>query len=131
MFSLVLPFLCHVLLCGKNNVCAYPSLFFTQDEMSLIQENRTFEDSGKLLLLAIVYCDRHHWSLWINHKIIRPENSSEIEGFQIEEVKPFEVTFSWYPQDSKLKKTFTLRPHQAFIRREQKIIDVRENSCTL
>jgi len=99
----------------KIELYAYPSLLLTQEEISSIQESQTcFKDSKRLFLQAIVYFDKDHWCLWINHKIIRPENRDELEDFHIESVEPFEVTFSWFPIDSKEQERFTLRPGQTF-----------------
>jgi hypothetical protein len=80
------------LLSSSEILLAHPSLFFTQEEIDSLstQDN----EPEKLNLSAIVYLDKDHWSLWINDKVIRPENRDELPGFTIEEVTPFEVRLS-------------------------------------
>lgn len=85
---------------------AHPSLFFTQEEIDSLSGQ---EDGFKTLhLSAIVYLDKDHWSLWINDKVIRPQNKHALSGFKIEEVTPFEVKFS--KTDS--SESFILKPYQ-------------------
>ena len=100
------------ILSRSEALLAHPSLFFTQEEIDSLrgQEDNALE---KLNLSAIVYLDKDHWSLWINHKIIRPENRHDLSGFKIEDVTPFEVKFSSTDPLISPPSFFTLRPHQS------------------
>lgn len=103
-----------------SELIAYPSLFFTDEDIKAIQEGESDKTSHrlKLHLSALVYRDQNHWSLWVNHKIIRPETHRNIDGFHLERVRPHEVTFSWISRDSTTPKTFTLRPPQTYVAKE-------------
>lgn len=107
-----------------NELFAYPSLFYTDQDMEAIHEKGLDEKtrSQRLYLSALIYLDQNHWCLWVNHKIMRPETSHSIDGFHLERVMPHEVTFSWIPQDSTMPNTFTLRPSQTYVANEQKIV---------
>lgn len=99
-----------------KNVCAfgaahtYPSLFFKDEEVARLHESNQ-ETCGALSLSAILYYDESHWSLWINDKIICPENAQEMEGFHIKKVSPHEVEFSHLSTEGEILETFTLRPY--------------------
>ena len=114
-----------VLISLKGNILsAHPSLFFTKEEVNHIREcfsskeNSNLRDSGRLSLSALMYFDEGHWSLWVNDKIINPENSHEIKDFHLEKVTPREVEFSWTPPDSSTPIKFTLHPYQTYMARK-------------
>ncbi|HUX79398.1 MAG TPA: hypothetical protein VMW10_06615 [Alphaproteobacteria bacterium] len=106
-------------ICG-NELIAFPSLFFTDEDIKAIRESKRDKTahSLKLHLSALVYRDQNHWSLWVNHKIIRPETHRDIDGFHLERVMPHEVTFSWIARDSTTPIIFTLRPSQTYVTKE-------------
>jgi hypothetical protein len=95
---------------------AHPSLFFTEEDIKAIRDKARGEkdDCLKLHLSALIYMDKNHWCLWVNHKIIRPETRGDIDGFYLESVMPHKVTFSWTPPESLTPKTFTLYPSQTY-----------------
>ncbi len=112
-----------------EGLCEYPSLLSTEQEITSICKNR-FEkkqecsrEFGKLHLKALVYFDKDHWTLWINNKIIRPENSHAIKGFCLENITFRNATFSWVVPPSLIPKKFTLNPGQTYDLNEHKIID--------
>ncbi len=111
----------------EDKLFSHPSLLFSESEVSSIRKNLSqspplSKNSDNLNLLAIVYFDENHWCVWVNHKIIRPENSHDIDGFRLEKVTPHEATFSWLPSESLTPKKFTLYPHQTYIAKEQRIV---------
>jgi hypothetical protein len=116
-----------------NELFAYTSLFFTEEDIKSIRENQLDEQphSLNLHLSALIYMDQNHWTMWANHKIIRPETHGDIDGFHLQRVTPHEATFSWIPAESLIPKTFTLRPSQTYVGKEQKVIDETENECKL
>lgn len=104
-----ISFLSFLFLWGSGEpLFAHPSLFFTQEEIQSL--NNQGNELKKLNLSAIVYIDKNHWSLWINNKVIRPENRHDLSGVKIEEVTPFEVKFS--KTDS--SESFILKPYQTY-----------------
>ncbi len=111
---------CVFLFAWGNALLAYPSLFFTDEEIKCIHEEGKDKKAHnlKLHLSALIYRDENHWSLWVNHKIMCSEMHGGIDGFHLERVKPHEVTFSWIPSDSLIPKTFKLRPSQTNVAKE-------------
>ncbi|OJW51045.1 MAG: hypothetical protein BGO67_11985 [Alphaproteobacteria bacterium 41-28] len=116
-----------------NELFAYPSLFFTEEDIKSIREDQLDEQphSLNLHLSALLYIDQNHWSMWINHKIIRPETCHDIDGFHLEGVTAYGATFSRISSESLIPRTFTLRPFQTYIAREQKVVDEIKNECKL
>lgn len=94
-----------------ENAHTYPSLFFKDEEIARLHESNQ-ETCEALSLSSILYYDESHWCLWINDKIIRPENAEELMEFQIEKVSPDEVEFSQRSAEGKISEIFTLRPYQ-------------------
>ncbi len=92
------------------NAPPYPSLFFKDDEIARLHESNQ-ETCGALSLSAILYYDENHWSAWINDKIIRPDNTQDLEGFHIEKISPDEVEFSQRSAEGEILETFSLRPY--------------------
>jgi len=93
------------------NAHTYPSLFFDDEEIARLHESNQ-ATCGTLSLSAILYYDENHWCLWINDKVIRPENVEELMEFRIEKVSPDEVEFSQRSAEGEISETFILRPHQ-------------------
>lgn len=88
------------------------SLFFKEEEISHIQEDKhDVLRCEEIKLFAILYTNDQHWSLWINDKVIRPENRHDLGEVCIKKVTPDEVTFSYTSSKDADVKTFTLRPH--------------------
>ena len=102
-----------------NILSAHPSLFFTNDEIGHIRKclagKEVLGNMSQLFLSGIVFLDEEHWSLWVNNKIIRPENRHEIEGFYLEQVRPKGVKFSWIPSGTSNQILFTLHPYQTYV----------------
>ena len=111
-----------------NELLAYPSLFFTDEEIKAIHEKQLDEKPHSLMLhlSALIYMDENNWCLWVNQKLIHPETCRDIDGFHLLSVMPHEVTFSWVPQDGTTPKTFTLRPSQTYITKDQNIVDAEK-----
>ena len=113
-------FLCFLVFLGS--LCAfaedtdrkpYPSLFFKDEEIVHFYKNQKVPYSqNDLTLLAILYYDANHWTLWINDKIIRPDNIQELEGFHIKKVFPHKVELSKLSEEGEHLETITLRPYQ-------------------
>jgi hypothetical protein len=105
---------------------AQPSLFFTENEIKLIHQNMAFthklDKSYDLYLSSIVYVDEAHWTLWLNNQIIHATDPQQLEHFQIKRVTAFQVEFSWLPSHSTIPLRFTLRPHQIYRGRENRVI---------
>ncbi len=96
------------------NAVLHSSLFFQEEEIAHIHEDkRDALKFGEIKLFAILYTDDQHWSLWINDKMIHPENMHDLMGVRIKKVTPDEVTFSYISSKNAGVKTFTLRPHPA------------------
>jgi hypothetical protein len=89
---------------------AHPSLFFTQDEMNIInkKENKNNILADSLLLTSLLYIDDTHWAVWINGKCIRPENLNELEDMKIVEVTEHQVKVML----KNSPKTLTLHPRK-------------------
>jgi hypothetical protein len=104
-----------------HSLWASPSLFFTKDEINLIHSvnKRTTEISETLHLSAIIYLNQDHWSLWLNNKLIRPQQPLNIKGLQVEQVTPHHVRFVWHSPASSEDLKFTLRPNQIFLLNEK------------
>lgn len=91
---------------------SYSSLFFKDEEIAHFYKNEKAPYSqNDLTLLAILYYDATHWALWINDKVIRPDNVQELEGFHIEKVSLQEVTLTHPSPEGKELETLTLRPY--------------------
>lgn len=111
----------------RESLVAYPSLFFSEEEMEFIQtlsEKSSYNTPASketIKLSAIVYLNKKNWVLWINDKIILPKNENSIYGFQIREVTPFEVQFF------SSSRIFTLRPSQNYSIQDDKVLDEMEN----
>ncbi|MBY0293617.1 MAG: hypothetical protein K2W92_10080 [Alphaproteobacteria bacterium] len=118
-------FLILFLLLKGNPLYSYPSLFFSDEEIFYIRENLQDEEQSinPLYLLAIIYLDSSHWSLWVNHKIIRPETEHVIEGYHLEEVTSSTATFSWTPANTLTPLFFTLHANQTYLSKKRKVID--------
>ena len=114
-----------LLLINGNSLYSYPSLFFSEEEIFYIRENFQGKEqkTHPLYLLAIIYLDSSHWSLWVNHKIISPETGDEVEGYHLEEVASSTATFSWTPSKTPVPVFFTLHANQTYLPRERKVID--------
>jgi hypothetical protein len=98
---------------------SYPSLFFNDEEMVYFYKNKKVPCSqNDLILLGILYYDKSSWSLWINDKIIHPDNVQELEGFHIEKVAPDEVEFSRLSDEGKEGENFTLQPYRGHSRKK-------------
>lgn len=110
-----------MLLLSRNILWAYPSLFFTDEEMRFIQQNmysniltRPFVQAETITLSAIVYIDENHWTLWVNNIALRPETAFGMENLEIVKVRPQNVTFLWAPSNTPTPQTFTLHPGQTY-----------------
>lgn len=104
---------------------ATPSLFFTEKEVHLIYQTLSAETAPQqkdLFLTGILYVDTHHWSLWIGKTIITHHTRHQLKDFQIEQVTPFRVTFSWVPVPTAQPIRFTLHPNQLFSSKEKRVI---------
>ena len=114
-----------LLLINGNSLYSYPSLFFSEEEIFYIRENFQGKEqkTHPLYLLAIIYLDSSHWSLWVNHKIISPETGDEVEGYHLEEVTFSTATFSWTPSNTPAPVFFTLHANQTYLPREKKVIE--------
>jgi hypothetical protein len=112
---------------GGERLLAYPSLFFSEEEIESIQTNvkknynNILAEKEIIKLSAIVYLNKENWTLWINDKIIHTKNGNSIYGFQIQEVTPSEVKFL------SSSKTIILRPSQNYSVQDDKILDGMEN----
>jgi len=71
--------------CYTATLAAFPSLFFSPEEMAPLQISH-----APLVLSGILYTDPTHWSVWLNGEVIRPETIRE--DFHIEAVTPTSVT---------------------------------------
>ncbi|MBY0501807.1 MAG: hypothetical protein K2P93_07385 [Alphaproteobacteria bacterium] len=111
----------------RESLLAYPSLFFSEEEIESIhiksekRSNNICAVKETIMLSAIVYLDKENWTLWINDKIIHTKNEHSIHGFQIHKVTPSEVKFL------SSSKTITLRPSQNYSVQDDKILDGMEN----
>lgn len=122
--------LCFLLFWEGNELSAFPSLFFTKEQISSISQNIFIEDadakekvSRTLSLSSLVFVDNEQWSLWVNNTIICPNTPHRIVGLQVENVTPQTVKFSWTFPETATPITFTLQPHQTYLLDEQKVID--------
>jgi|GEM_PF-3695226 len=88
----------------------YPSLFFTDEEIARGHEKNQ-KTWGTPSLSAILYHDEDHWAVWINDKIIRPDNVQEVEEFHIENVSLQDVIVSRPSPEGEGVETLTLRPY--------------------
>lgn len=113
------------LLLNGNSLYSYPSLFFSEKEIFYIRENFQGKEqrANPVYLLAIIYLDSSHWSLWVNHKIISPETGDDLEGYHLEEVTSSTAIFSWTPSNMTTPVFFTLHANQTYLPRERKVID--------
>lgn len=109
-----------IVLLLSPSLWAFPSLFFTKDEINVIHsiDKKTEESSDMLHLSAIIYVNKDHWSLWLNHKLIQSNHPCFIDGLHIEHITPHTVTFSWNPPNASKPSKFTLRPNQRFLLKE-------------
>lgn len=117
----------------KNELQAYPSLFFTEEEVNSILENlsRTqqtpspnpLKNTERLFFSGITYFDNTHWILWINDKAINKKTLHKLAPFHVLKVKPNLVKFSWLPPGTMVRKFFELHPGQTYDIGAQKVID--------
>lgn len=92
---------------------SYPSLFFKDEEIVHFYKNKKAPCSqNDLTLLAILYYDNNHWTLWINDKVIRPDNIQELGGVHIKKVSADEVELSKLSEKGEHLETVTLQPYQ-------------------
>jgi len=109
---------------------SYPSLLLTEHEIRLIHQHLSLENNlqhndsnpSNFSLSGIIYVDEHHWSLWLNKRMIRPDNLDQIKGVRIEKVTPLLVKFSWVPPRSTIPTPFTLRPNQTYLGKENRVM---------
>ena len=119
-----------VLFLSPRPLGSYPSLLLTEHEIHLIHQHLSPENnlhnkdsnSSDFSLSGIVYVDATHWSLWLNKRMIRPDNLHQIKGVNIEKVTPLMVKFSWFPPHSTLPILFTLRPNQIYLGKENRVV---------
>lgn len=113
-----------VFLLNWHDLWAQPSLFLSTEEIYSIYSHLPSPiiekpcGSESLSLLAILYVDKNHWSVWANNRILRSEISLDIDGFHIEQILFNSVTFSWISTDSSTVITFSLRPGQTYKKEE-------------
>lgn len=98
----------------------YPSLFFTQEDLSKkMTEKSPFLQ--KISLQGILYISASNWSLWVNGHLIQAHTPSEIQNLQIEKVTPESATFLWESLEDGTGERFHLYPQQTYRLQKRKV----------
>jgi len=116
----------NILFLWLSPLLAYPSLLLTENEIKLIRQNHLSQSNANniqhLFLSGIIYVDASHWILWLNNKTVHPNSLLQIKGLHIKKVMPHKVEFMWNSLHSTQPITFTLRPNQLYLVKENRII---------
>ncbi|MBS0272406.1 MAG: hypothetical protein JSR85_07160 [Proteobacteria bacterium] len=113
---------------GMNSILAHPSLFSREGQISSLNTTEELNQRDEdIFISGLIYFDQEHWCLWVNAKMMTPEAERKIGNYYLESVTPHYAEFSYTSSQLAEKKFLRIRPQQAPIIGEKKIVDEMKN----
>lgn len=105
----------------RKDIFLFLSLFFSEAELKVIQNhlNPLREEKQNISLNSLIYIDKNHWSLWINHQLYQPQTIHHLKGYKLININQNGAKLFCLKDE----QSFFLKPDQTYVQKKQKVFE--------